>query len=395
MKNLLATDRPLATLLDAPAPQRVGPLPRVLYVTALEAFRKFGSMEEQIVILAQAFRARGSLFLPLFLPAAKAAHPAEANGWPVECLDLRPFHWKTLRQVVKLIRENRIELLHWHFYEPLANPYLWMLTLLMPGVRHWYTDHTSRLGAVRPDRHPKRLLKRLLLRRYHRVIGVSRFVQECLRRQGCWSNLCCCLHFVNTERFRPDAAVRSVVRAELGVAEHFVLLTAGHLIRPKGVDVLLHALRQLPESVLLWIVGDGEQSDALRSMCRQLNLDGRVRFLGLQRNVQPYMQAADLFVCPSIWAEAAGLVNIEAGACGLPVVASRVGGIPEYVNDGTTGFLVPPGDPVSLAQCIARLCCDAALHQSMGRNARQWATEHFSAQRRLEEYLDLYRGFFR
>jgi len=72
-------------------------------------------------------------------------------------------------------------------------------------------------------------------------------------------------------------------------------------------------------------------------------------------------------------------------------VASRVGGIPEYVDDGATGFLVPPGDPAPLAQCVARLQADVALCQSMGRSARQWAVDRFSAQRRLDDYLTLYR----
>ena len=83
------------------------------------------------------------------------------------------------------------------------------------------------------------------------------------------------------------------------------------------------------------------------------------------------MQAADAFVCPSRWAEAAGLVNIEAQACGLPVLASRIGGIPEYVMDGRTGVLFPPGDAEELAAAVRRLLDDPERFREMGREARE------------------------
>jgi hypothetical protein len=113
----------------------------------------------------------------------------------------------------------------------------------------------------------------------------------------------------------------------------FVLLSVAHLIRAKGVDVALRALAELPPAVVLWVAGEGEEAGRLRELCRDLGVEGRVRFLGSQPHVEPYLQAAGCFVCPSLGAEAAGLVNLEAQACGLPVLASSVGGIPEYVAD--------------------------------------------------------------
>jgi glycosyltransferase involved in cell wall biosynthesis len=113
--------------------------------------------------------------------------------------------------------------------------------------------------------------------------------------------------------------------------------------------------------------------------------------LGLQVNVQPYLQAADVFVCPSLWAEAAGLVNLEAQACGLPVVASRIGGIPEYVVEGCTGLFFEPGDSETLAAHIRRLINEPELHRNMAAEARAWALEQFSPEVRLPELLDFYR----
>ncbi len=116
-----------------------------------------------------------------------------------------------------------------------------------------------------------------------------------------------------------------------------------------------------------------------------------MKFLGARRDVAPFLQAADCFACPSRWAEAAGLVNLEAQACGLPVVASLVGGIPEYVADGQTGFLVPADDHRRLAECVRRLRGSPELCHGVGLAARARVVEQFSAAVRLPEYLNGYR----
>jgi glycosyltransferase involved in cell wall biosynthesis len=115
-------------------------------------------------------------------------------------------------------------------------------------------------------------------------------------------------------------------------------------------------------------------------------------FHGPQRHVEPFMQGADCCLCPSLWAEAAGLVNLEAQASGLPVIASDIGGIPEYVSEGKTGFLFPPGDAAELANRVCRLLTDPGLQQRFGRAARQLAEQQFSPAARLAEMVDLYRS---
>ncbi len=164
----------------------------------------------------------------------------------------------------------------------------------------------------------------------------------------------------------------------------------GQLIAHKGVDVAVRALAELPADVVLWLVGDGEQRAELEQLCRELGVADRVHFLGMQQFVQPFMQAADVLVCPSRWREAAGLVNLEAQACGLPVVASAIGGIPEYVEDGCSGMLFPPEDHQRLAACLRSLRDNPALRQTMADEARRVAVERFSPSARLDEYLRVY-----
>jgi glycosyltransferase involved in cell wall biosynthesis len=379
---------------DECAPPVPGRLRRVLFACELEP-RKFGSLEEQAAILGAAVQARGGQFLPVFMspPALDVREQYAATGVEIASLDMRRFRLATLFRLVRLIVRERIEVVHWNFYAPLTNRYVWALTVLTPWVRHLFTDHNSRdAEASRSKPSRARALKRLLFRRYARVFGVSRFVVERIGEQAICPAAECLLYFINTDRFTPDAETRAQVRDRLMVNEsQFVLLTTGYLIKAKGLDVAVQALPLLPE-VELWVVGDGGEMASLQQLSRDLGVQHRVRFLGLQSRVEPFMQAADCFVCPSRWAEAAGLVNIEAQACGLPVVASRIGGIPEYVADGRTGLLFTPGNEQELARAVRRLVDDRDECRAMSRRAREWVVQQFSPAARLDDFLDLYRA---
>src|SRR5262249_10283297 len=199
-----------------------------------------------------------------------------------------------------------------------------------------------------------------------KVLCVSDFVLRCLKAEGLWPNLRTCTHFINTERFRPDDGGRAHRRKELGVTDRFVILVVAQLIDWKGVDVVLRALRRLPVRVVAWIVGDGPDARRLKDLCKTLGQEDRVCFFGYQMDVSRYMQVADCLVCPSVWAEAAGLAILEGLACRLPVIASAVGGIPEFVEDCRTGFLFPPGDDAQLAERILDLASDPERCRRMG-----------------------------
>lgn len=371
-----------------------GRLRRVLYVIGLDPTRKLGSMEEQILFLARAFRKRGGLLLPLFStssPADKAIGYAE-SGLPVACLDLARFRRSISSELVRLIDRNDLEVAHWGMCSPVWNSYLWALSILRPRVQHFFTDHSSRLLPFRgAGSLPARLVKRTLLRRYSRVIGVSQFVTEQIRQQNVWPAPTCCLHFINTERFSPDSAAAEKVRGERKVGDKFVAMIVANLIREKGIHVMIDALPLLPPTVVVWVAGEGPEADRLRVQAAARGVQDRIVFLGPQIHVEPFLQAADCLVCPSIWAEAAGLVNIEAQACGLPVVGSSIGGIPEYVLDERTGLLFRVGDAGHLAEQLRRLHDDRPLCRALGARAREWAVAQFSPEARLESYLDLYR----
>lgn len=182
---------------------------------------------------------------------------------------------------------------------------------------------------------------------------------------------------VDAGRFKPDAAARARIRAGWGVSpDAVVFLYLGRLTVDKGLLDLARAFAVVPEAVLA-LVGPDEEglTDRIRAACGAQA--GRLRFVGYTGEPQAYMAASDVFVLPS-YREGFGSTVIEAAACGLPAVATRIYGLTDAVVDGVTGFLIPPRDPASLAKRMRELAGDASLRQRLGTAARERSLRDFS-----------------
>jgi glycogen(starch) synthase len=149
------------------------------------------------------------------------------------------------------------------------------------------------------------------------------------------------------------------------------VLFVGRLHRQKGLDTLIRALPLLPAATTVTLAGDGPERGALERLASDLGVGDRVTVTGFlpHRDVPALLAGADVVVLPSRYEEL-GTALVEAMAAGRPVVASRVGGIPELVRDGVDGLLVPPGDPVALAAAIDRLLGDRRLAARLGASGR-------------------------
>jgi len=170
------------------------------------------------------------------------------------------------------------------------------------------------------------------------------------------------------------------------------LLTVARLVRRKGLDDLLRALAILKDEPMhLTIQGTGADEQELQRLAVSLGVHDRVTFSGfrVRELLPPVYQAADLFVMPSL-SESFGLAVLEAMACGLPVIVSQVGGMVEYIEEGTNGLLVPPRDPAALAHAIRRLVADAPLRQSMGARNAQKIRASYTWDRVADAYLETY-----
>jgi len=161
----------------------------------------------------------------------------------------------------------------------------------------------------------------------------------------------------------------------------------------KGHRYLIEAMSGLPEAEL-WLVGDGEIRSELEQQVAELGLANRVKFLGQRSDVPQLLRQADVFCLPSL-TEGLPLTVIEAMATRLPVVATSVGGLPELVVDGETGFLVEPKNPAALRDRLARLLSDRALRERMGTAGRRRVEDQFSLPTMLRRTREIYEGVFK
>lgn len=213
------------------------------------------------------------------------------------------------------------------------------------------------------------------------VVTVSRFVERYLVEAGVpqagVTTVPTGIDFTRYDR----SAVAGNLRAELGLAPDVPLVGTVAILRVKKghadiLDAVPHILKRVPNAHFVF-AGDGPQQPRLEKRIADGGLGDRVHLLGLRRDVTNVLASLDVFVLPT-HQEALGTAFIEAGAMGLPAVASNVDGVPEVIVDGQTGYLVAPKDGMALVEPIVRLLSDPVLRQSMGANAREFVQRKFS-----------------
>lgn len=197
---------------------------------------------------------------------------------------------------------------------------------------------------------------------------------------------------VEVERYQQPTPLR---RADVGVPEHvFLMGCVARLVPVKGIEDAIEAVARLVDlnpPVHLILVGDGPQRKALVELAQARGVGDRVHFLGLRRDVPAILPLLDLFVLPSR-NEGMGRVIVEAQAAGVPVVATRVGGIPDLVGEERTGRLVPPATPAALAAAVRSLHGDRETFLRMKDATQGRVVGHFSAEAMVAALDRLYRG---
>lgn len=296
-------------------------------------------------------------------------------------------------RLCRLMRQREADIVHTHLYH--AGRY-GRIAATLAGVPCVVASFHNVYRIRRVKQH---VFNRILSKVTHRVIAVSEAVKD---------------HLVRYDHIAPDhitvlpnaidlrlfgAHDRIEVRRRLDIPpDAYLVGTVGRLEPQKGHVVLLQAMQELaaacPEARLL-LVGGGSQEWPLRQVAKDLGLADRITFAGERRDVPALLVAMDLFVLPSLW-EGLPLVLLEAMASGLPAVATRVGGVPEVVSDGSTGILIDPERPDQLAAAIMRCRNDRNGAARMAEAARRWVEAHASIQayaRRLEAlYLEIFQS---
>ena len=188
----------------------------------------------------------------------------------------------------------------------------------------------------------------------------------------------------------PPAAERSreAVRSELGMRGEPLVVTASRLSSQKDLPTLFEAMARLPEPHLA-ILGEGPLLASLEAMSGRLGIEDRVHFLGFRNDLADYLRAADAFCLSSIW-EGVPLSAQEAILVATPVVATRVGGMSELIEDGVSGRLVSPGDAPALAAALGQVLSDEDLARRFADEARKRLTQRFSRGKMLERLTSEY-----
>jgi glycosyltransferase involved in cell wall biosynthesis len=185
---------------------------------------------------------------------------------------------------------------------------------------------------------------------------------------------------VDTDRFQPHLR-EDVVRAQYGAGKDDCLaVSVGRLVGWKGVQVVVNALAGLPDKLHYLIVGTGPELENLKAQVKQLGLGARVHFAGRVVNAElpRLLSQCDVYVQPSVGEEAFGISVVEAMACGLPVLASNNGGLPEIVVPGVTGRLLTPGDIGAWGEALGALAQEPGRIKSLGEAGRCRAQDEFT-----------------
>jgi glycosyltransferase involved in cell wall biosynthesis len=237
-------------------------------------------------------------------------------------------------------------------------------------------------------------LDRFHLRFMDHVIAVSEAQAEKVRRAGVRASRVRVIHnAIDPERFvDPDPRYRTKLEKFFRTPKSHILAAAGRLSPEKGFDVFLGAAARVLEAqpdVGFVLFGHGAMKQLLQQQVTFLGLGGSVVLAGFRNDLDRFISQLDLFVLPS-YTEGLPNVVLEACAAGVPVVATEVGGTPEVIADGVSGFLVPPGDPDALAGKILEALEDEERLREVGFMGRERVLEQFTFPAQVAEYLRLF-----
>lgn len=315
-----------------------------------------------------------------------------SRGIPVEVLPLtRAFDTSWPVRFARYLRKHRIDLVHSHEFT--GNCYA-TAGARLAGIPIVCTTHGKNYW---PYRLYRRQAYRWVCNNSRAFVAVSKDLAEFTATTLgiALSKVAIVLNGIDTRAFAPNSELRDSIRAQWGVsAETRVLLSVGELSEVKGHEYLIRAYAQMGEaraSTLLAIAGDGPLRTHLERLATELGCAERIKFLGHRRDVPALLNAADLFVMPSL-SEGLPLAILEAMAARLPIVASGVGGIPEVIKPGSTGWLVPPQGVAELAATLCKVLAADAESKHIADAGHRLCLNDYALEATIHRYLGLYHG---
>jgi len=358
----------------------------------------WGGLEMYPVRVSRYLQANGCRVLVSAIPDTAAGFALAKLGLPFFPMTPSITNLFSIFQLQQVLKGEHVDIIHCHKSSDLrtAAPAAWMA-----GTSLVFTEH---MGARRRKGNP-----------WHRwAYGQAArifWINEEVRRRNVHAlpvtaERIFTLHYgVDLEQYHPvlDEEARRNLRKGLDIPLDASIVTLpGRLSRPKGqiefIEAAALSTEELPNACFLIVGGlkpeegaDSGYSEDLHRLVAGRGLTDRVKFTGFRTDIPQIMELSNVVCVPS-WDEAFGLVVIEAMALGVPVIATRAGGIPELVEDGHDGRLVPPKDPQALASAIIELAKDPLLAQRMGHNGNEKVIRRFSLTNHVRQLIEHYRS---
>ncbi len=347
---------------------------RILHI---ESSQSMGGQELRTLLEAQIMAQRGHRLYIIAQPDSFLLERARAVRLPT--LAVRMQWWSGVKfflQLLNFMKKEKIDFMVTH-----------------GSIDSWLGALAGRVSSCKPRiiraRHKSSPISQTWKHRFlyrdlpHGIITTAEIIRQHLIQQHSIppSRVASIPTGVNVLAFSPER-VTSSLRSELGVSFTAPIIgTVAFLRKYKGIHVCVEAVRSLSNQfpgMIFLIVGEGPEGSLLKAQVKQLGVEESVRFLGLRMDVPNILASLDIFLLGSLEGEGVPQALLQAMAMELPVVATSVGGIPEVVVEGESGFVVPANDPKALCARLSILIQNPKLRRQMGRRGRQIVEESYS-----------------
>jgi len=320
-------------------------------------------------------------------------HEVEMMNYPL--FEHPPYALALATKMADVAIHQDLDLLHDHYAIPHSVSAFLAKEMLKPMRLPVVTTlHGTDITLVGNDR-SYLPITRLSIEKSDGVTAVSEFLRELTGREFEMDDPITVIpNFVNCDVFQRSHD--EILRGRYALPEERILIHISNFRPVKRVNDVVEIFDRVQSRVpaRLLMVGDGPERSNAEWLAHNKGLENRVVFLGKQDSIAELLGVSDLLLLPSD-TESCGLVALEAMACQVPVIASRVGGLPEVVRDGRDGYLVTPRDVTTMASRAIELLMDSERHSTMGRNARDFAMEKFCSTKIIPLYENYYREVIR
>jgi len=301
-----------------------------------------------------------------------------------------PYALGLATKLVELVEEYDLELIHAHYAIPhAASAYLTKQILNSQKIKTVTTLHGTDITLVGADQSFHRVIK-FTIEQSDGVTAVSRYLkQRTIEEFDIQREIRVIYNFVDTTQITQNQNI--CVKEAFAPKGEKILMHASNFRSVKRVGDVVRIFARVKEKIpsKLLLIGEGPERLFIQQLVKELKLSKDVSFLGAQDHTEPLFFCADLFLLPSEQ-ESFGLTALEAMACGVPVIGSETGGLPEVIKHGETGFLFPIGDIKHMAEKAASLLKNPTKHELFKKQAKRRATQHFNADQIIRQYEAFY-----